>query len=201
MLPLIYLASRSPRRRELLEQIGLPYGLLDVEVDETPLPGETAQDYVVRLARLKARVGHAAGSRADDLPVLAADTAVVLDDMILGKPRHRADALAMLERLSGHTHRVFSGVALVGRQAQARLSVSEVSFRHISSQEAAAYWASGEPEDKAGAYAIQGLGAVFVTELRGSYSGVMGLPLYETAELLHDAGIQLPRLRGPGSPA
>jgi septum formation protein len=201
MGPLIYLASRSPRRRELLQQIGLPYALLDVEVDETPLQGETAQQYVIRLARHKAGVGHAAASRAEALPVLAADTAVVLDDMILGKPRHRAEGLAMLARLSGRTHRVCSGVALVGRQVEVRLNVSTVSFRRISPQEAEAYWASGEPTDKAGGYAIQGLGAVFVKELRGSYSGVMGLPLFETAALLQNAGIPLPRLYNPGSPA
>jgi septum formation protein len=199
MEPLIYLASRSARRRELLEQIGLPYALLDVAVDETPLTGETAQEYVLRLALLKARVGHAAALRVHDLPVLAADTAVVLDDMILGKPRHRGDALAMLASLSGRAHRVFSGVALVGRQAEVRLSVSEVRFRRISSQEAQAYWASGEPQDKAGGYAIQGLGAVFIEQLHGSYSGVMGLPLFETAELLHNAGIEIPGLYG--SPA
>jgi septum formation protein len=163
--------------------------------------GEAASDYVIRLAMLKARVGHAAVSRAVDLPVLAADTAVVLDDMILGKPRHRGDALAMLARLSGRTHRVYSGVALVGQRAEARLNVSEVSFRRIEPREAEAYWASGEPADKAGGYAIQGLGAVFVEELHGSYSGVMGLPLFETAALLWNAGIQIPRLHDPGSPA
>jgi septum formation protein len=201
MQPRIYLASRSPRRRELLEQIGLPYGLLDVEVDETPLQGETAQDYVVRLAMRKARVGHAAAMRVDDLPVLAADTAVVLDDMILGKPRHRNEALSMMARLSGRAHRVFSAVALVGRRAEVRLNVSEVGLRQVSPAEAEAYWASGEPADKAGGYAIQGLGAVFVKQLRGSYSGVMGLPLYETAALLRNAGIPLPWLAHPGSPA
>lgn len=196
MQPLIYLASRSPRRRELLAQIGLPHRLLDVEVDETPLAGEQAEQYVTRLALAKAGQGHAALLRGAEMPVLAADTAVVLDRRILGKPRHRDDALAMLAGLSDRTHRVYTGVALVGRQQQALLHVSEVCFRRISSQEAAAYWASGEPRDKAGGYAIQGLGAVFVRELRGSYSGVMGLPLYETAQLLQDAGIALPRLRG-----
>ena len=199
MQPLIYLASRSPRRRELLEQIGLSYRLLDVEVDETPLVGETPRDYVLRLALCKARSGHAAVVQKADLPVLAADTAVVLDDVILGKPRHRAEGLAMLTGLSGRTHQVFSGVALVGRQAEFRLSVSEVSFRCISPQEAEAYWASGEPHDKAGGYGIQGLGAVFVKQLHGSYSGVMGLPLFETAQLLQNAGIQLPWLGDPGS--
>jgi septum formation protein len=195
MQPLLYLASRSPRRQELLAQIGLPHQLLDVAVDETPLPGEVAEDYVVRLALAKALAGHEASAKQSDLPVLAADTAVVLDAMILGKPQHRREALAMLNSLSARTHRVCTGVALVGRQSDSRLSVSQVSFRQISPQDAAAYWASGEPRDKAGGYAIQGLGAVFVKQLHGSYSGVMGLPLYETAELLQAAGIRLPGLR------
>jgi septum formation protein len=195
MVPLIYLASRSPRRHELLEQIGVPHRLLDVVVDETPLPGEPPEDYVVRLALTKARAGHAEQVRRIDLPVLAADTAVVLDDKILGKPCHRRDGLAMLLSLSDRTHRVYTGVALVGRQAGYRLNVSAVTFRRISVREAEAYWTSGEPQDKAGGYGIQGLAAVFVQELRGSYSGVMGLPLYETAELLQEAGIVLPRLR------
>jgi septum formation protein len=199
MHPLIYLASRSPRRRELLEQIGLPYRLLDLTLDETPLAGEAPADYVVRLALHKAGTAHAALAQGGDLPVLAADTSVALDDMILGKPQDRSSALEMLARLSGRTHRVYSGVALVGRQAEFRLNVSEVSFRPISAQEAEAYWASGEPHDKAGGYGIQGLGAIFVRELRGSYSGVMGLPLFETAELLQNAGIRLPRLPLSGS--
>ena len=199
MQPLIYLASRSPRRCQLLEQIGLPYRQLDVAVDETPLADETPPDYVVRLALHKAGTAHASVMQAGDLPVLAADTAVVLDDMILGKPSDRNEGLAMLARLSGRTHRVYSGVALVGRQTEFRLNVSEVSLRRISPREAEAYWASGEPHDKAGGYAIQGLGAIFVKELRGSYSGVMGLPLFETAELLQNAGIRLPRLQHPGS--
>ena len=192
MQPLIYLASRSPRRHELLEQIGLPHRLLDVAVDETPRGGETPEDYVVRLALEKARAGYAAVSPGLALSVLAADTAVVLDDKILGKPLERDAALAMLAGLSDRTHRVCTGVALAGRAVEFRLSVSDVTFRRISAAEAEAYWASGEPLDKAGGYGIQGLGAVFVKHLRGSYSGVMGLPLYETAELLQAAGIRLP---------
>jgi septum formation protein len=195
MEPLIYLASRSPRRRALLEQIGMPHEPLDVAVDETPRLGEKPEHYVVRLALEKARSAHAGLPAGSMLPVLAADTAVVLDDTILGKPLDRAHAMAMLARLSGRTHRVCSGVALVGTAVDHRLNVSEVTFRHISPLDAKAYWASGEPQDKAGGYAIQGLGAVFVKQLCGSYSGVMGLPLYETMEMLRDAGIGLPGLR------
>jgi septum formation protein len=171
-----------------------------VAVDEIPRAGETAADYVVRLALHKAGCAHAGVARGEVLPVLAADTAVVVDDLILGKPRDRDEGLAMLARLAGRTHRVFSAVALVGRETDFRLNVSEVSFRPIEPREAEAYWASGEPRDKAGGYAIQGLGAVFVETLQGSYSGVMGLPLFETAQLLQNAGIRLPRLHFPGSP-
>ncbi len=158
MDPLIYLASRSPRRQQLLEQIGVPHRLLDVAVDETPIPGESPEDYVVRLALAKAVTGHAERVQRADLPVLAADTAVVLDDKILGKPRHRLDGLAMLLSLSDRTHRVCTGVALIGSQADVRLDVSAVTFRRISAREAEAYWASGEPQDKAGGYAYPGPG-------------------------------------------
>jgi septum formation protein len=190
---LIYLASRSPRRSELLSQIGVNHRLLEVDVDETPRAGEPPGAYVVRLAREKAQAGHAALMEQPDAPVLGADTAVVVGRHVLGKPRDREDALRMLAALSGRTHRVYSGVALLGSRWETRLSVSEVTFRRIGSREAEAYWTGGEPRDKAGAYAIQGLGAVFISELRGSYSGVMGLPLYETAELLANQGIVLPR--------
>ena len=179
---MLYLASQSPRRRELLAQIGVEHQVVRVDVDETPRPNEPAQDYVRRLAFAKARTGLAL--RPDGL-VLGADTAVVLDGRILGKPDGAAHAMDMLLALAGREHRVLSGVALVARGHEAfRLSDSRVSFRQISAAEAAAYWASGEPADKAGGYAIQGRGAVFVAHLAGSYSGVMGLPLYETAQLL-----------------
>lgn len=187
----IGLASQSPRRRELLRQIGLEPVLLAASVDETPLPGERPGAFVVRLAEAKARAGSAAPEAAG-LPVLGADTAVVMDGRILGKPKDRADAMAMLLQLAAREHQVYTGVALWTGELHTRLNVSRVRFRGIERTEAAAYWASGEPTDKAGGYAIQGLGAVFVADLQGSYSGVMGLPLFETAELLRECGIALP---------
>jgi septum formation protein len=187
----IYLASRSPRRRELLRQIGVVHRLLDIEVDESVRIGESPSDYVLRLSQDKAMAGLASRAGGENLPVLAADTCVVVGKEMLGKPADRQEGLRMLGRLSGATHRVYTAVALDDGRLATRLSVSEVSFRRLSEAEMAAYWATGEPADKAGAYAIQGLGGQFVRELRGSYSGVMGLPLYETAELLREAGIEL----------
>jgi septum formation protein len=185
--PLICLASQSPRRRELLAQIGVPFVVQAADIDETQQQGEPAADYVLRIARAKAL---AVAARGASLPVLAADTTVVIDETVCGKPGDESEALAMLARLSGRTHRVLTAVALAaGAELLERLSASEVTFRLISSAEARAYWASGEPRDKAGAYAIQGRGAVFIEHLAGSYSGVMGLPLYETAALLAAAGI------------
>ena len=190
--PRVYLASASPRRRALLRQIGVSYRLLRVEVDETPLPDETPCDYAVRLALLKARTGCAALGRRQPAPVLGADTAVVVDGVILGKPRDRDEGLAMLALLSGREHQVFSAVALAtpGRDA-VKIQESRVRFRDLAPAERAAYWDSGEPRDKAGGYAIQGRAAAFIAELHGSYSGVMGLPLFETAELLRAFGIHL----------
>lgn len=189
----VYLASASPRRRELLAQIGVSYRLLAVEVDETPLERESPTELVRRLALAKARAGSLGLGGAGHPPVLAADTVVVLDTEILGKPRDRADGLAMLDKLSARHHQVFTGVALCrgGGPLESRVSCSRVGFRHIAPTEASAYWASGEPVDKAGAYAIQGLAAIFVNHLEGSYSGVMGLPLFETAQLLAMAGVPL----------
>jgi septum formation protein len=185
----IYLASASPRRRQLLEQLGLRFEVIPAEVDETVALGEAPADYVRRLARDKAEAGVARLGRASS-PVLAADTAVVLDGAILGKPRDREDGLAMLARLSGRSHHVLSAVALVSRgKLELALSESRVVFRSLLPQEAEAYWETGEPRDKAGGYGIQGLGAVFLERLEGSYSGVMGLPLSETADLLRWAGI------------
>ncbi|MFM1891081.1 MAG: hypothetical protein RLZ44_158 [Pseudomonadota bacterium] len=182
---MLYLASQSPRRRELLEQIGVSHAVVAVEVDETPRPDEAPEDYVRRLALGKARAGLA---RQRGNLVLGADTAVVLDGHILGKPRGQDHARDMLLALGGREHRVLSGVAVVGDSFEGyRLSDSRVSFRAITAAEAAAYWDSGEPADKAGGYAIQGRGAVFVSHLSGSYSGVMGLPLFETAQLLAEA--------------
>jgi septum formation protein len=182
----IHLASLSPRRRALLAQIGIRHDVVPVVVDEATRPGEAPAEYVLRLALAKARAGRA---RQDDRPVLGADTAVVVEDRILGKPRDRDDALAMLATLSGREHRVLTAVALVGGREETRLSVSHVRFRVVAAAEAAAYWETGEPADKAGGYAVQGLGAIFVESIAGSYSGVMGLPLFETGELLRRAGI------------
>jgi len=186
--PRLILASASPRRRELLAQIGIGFTVLAVEADEIPRPGETPEQYVQRVAAEKSWLARqAAGS---DWPVLAADTEVVLDGEVFGKPRDFGHARAMLKRLSGREHEVLSAVSLRhgGTHRQA-LSRSLVAFRPVADAEIEAYWATGEPCDKAGAYAIQGLGAVFVERLAGSFSGVMGLPVFETAALLRAAGI------------
>lgn len=185
----LFLASASPRRRELLTQIGVPFELLSITLDETPLPAERPEAYVQRLAREKALAGWAAVGD-DSVAVLGADTTVVIDERILGKPADRAEGLLMLESLSDREHHVLTAVALATRDAcEVRLVTSRVRFRRIERAETEAYWASGEPCDKAGGYAIQGWGAVFVAELRGSYSAVVGLPLCETAQLLDQAGI------------
>jgi septum formation protein len=183
----VCLASASPRRRELLAQIGVRHVLAVPDVDEAALPGEAAADYVVRIARAKAG---SVAARTTHLPVLAADTIVVLDGLICGKPRDAGQGMALLRALSGRTHTVLTAVALAaGGALQHRLSASEVRFRRLSEAECRAYWESGEPRDKAGGYAVQGLAAVFVEHLSGSYSGVVGLPLFETAQLLEAAGV------------
>ena len=185
--PVVCLASVSPRRRELLSQIGVPHTVVGAHIDETAHAGESPRDYVLRMARQKALTVRERGER---LPVLAADTTVVLDDVIYGKPRDRADGIAMLGRLSARTHGVLTAVALAdARGVDLRLSVSTVRFRGLTPEECAAYWDTGEPCDKAGGYAVQGAAAVFIESLSGSYSGVMGLPLFETAELLRSAGV------------
>lgn len=191
--PSLVLASASPRRRELLSQIGLACQVRPVDIDESPRAGEAPQEYVSRLALEKARTAWRRHAPDDGLPVLGSDTTVVLDGCMLGKPLDAAEAEAMLAGLSGRSHEVLTAVAVVrdGQEAVA-LSRSRVSFRATTPAERAAYVASGEPQDKAGAYAIQGLGAVFVEHLEGSYSGVMGLPLYETARLLAGFGIAVP---------
>jgi septum formation protein len=187
---LVYLASRSPRRRELLAQLGLGAEVLDIEVDESPLPGENGAALVLRLAQAKAL----AAQPPDPGPaVIAADTAVTLDGEIFGKPADLADAQRILGRLAGRTHEVVTGLAVVhAGRCQVALSRSEVRMRPLTADEIARYWRTGEPADKAGSYAIQGLGAMFIAGLAGSYSGVMGLPLYELAELLADCGYRLP---------
>ncbi|HEX2566288.1 MAG TPA: Maf family protein [Burkholderiales bacterium] len=191
----IYLASRSPRRRELLAQIGVRYRLLlfrahpgrEADVNEDPLPGEAPATYVERVARIKALAGWGSlqSRNLPRAPVLAADTTVAVEGRILAKPLDRANAAEMLRLLSGRRHEVLTAIALKHDDwMESALSVSEVSFKPLSEDEIRLYVGSGECDDKAGAYAIQGRAARFITELRGSYSGVMGLPLYETAELL-----------------
>jgi septum formation protein len=189
--PFVYLASASPRRRELLAQIGIACEILPAEVDETPLQGEGPADMVCRLAAAKARAGLRSGP-ARPAPVVAADTAVALGGEVFGKPRDAADARRMLGRLAGRTHEVWTAVAVAaGDRERVELSRSEVTFRPMDGDEIHAYVQTGEPLDKAGGYAIQGLGAVFIAGLRGSYSGVMGLPLFETARLLAFHGCRI----------
>ncbi len=188
----LYLASTSPRRREILDVLGLEFDIVHVDVDETPRDGEMPADMVVRLAMAKAESADVAPGAL----VLAADTAVVVGGEALGKPADETDALGMLAKLSGRTHKVLTGVALQGPHGmQTALSETYVYFREISRDEARAYWQSGEPCDKAGAYAVQGLGGVFVERVEGSYSGVVGLPVFETAELLRQAGCDVLRVR------
>lgn len=197
----VYLASASPRRRELLKQIGVRYGVLllrahpsRTDVDETPLRGEDPREYVLRLARAKAAAGNMA-CRARHLPVhpvLAADTTVTLDGAIIGKPSDRAEAEAILARLAGRRHEVLTAVAMAfDDRLEVMLSASTVEFAALDAHAIKRYVASGESHDKAGAYAIQGRAAAFVTRLEGSYSGVMGLPLCETTQLLQKFGIEV----------
>ena len=200
--PRIYLASRSPRRRELLAQIGVRFDLLlfrsgsreDEEVSEEWLPGETPEAYVQRVARAKAQFGADLLARRPLVahPVLAADTTLDLDGEVIGKPRDEDDAMAILDRLSGRSHRVLTAIAMArdGR-IEHRLSISDVRFRTVSAGEIRRYVQSGEPMDKAGAYGIQGRAATFIEEIRGSHSGIVGLPLCETALLLRDFGYPL----------
>jgi septum formation protein len=188
----VYLASASPRRRELLQQIGVSFRLIGAELDETPMAGEAPAGYVSRLALAKADAGWQRSRDFGDAPVLAADTAVVLDGRILGKPQDKTDAATMLLELSGRTHQVLTAVAVRSATGnEVKISESWVAFRPVDAVEAAAYWNTGEPRDKAGGYAIQGYAAVFIADLKGSYSGVMGLPLFETAALLIAAGVAI----------
>ena len=186
---ILYLASASPRRRELLEQIGVAVQVVNCAVDEQVLQDEPASAYVQRVTRAKVLAGVAQAPAG--AVVLAADTAVVLDEQILGKPTGREEALGMLRSLSGREHEVMTAVA-VARGTDVRLQqvTTRVRFRSLCEGEIAAYWDSGEPRDKAGGYGIQGLGAVFVAHLAGSYSAVVGLPLMETASLLAGFGIR-----------
>ena len=198
--PRIYLASRSPRRRELLRQIDVRFDLLlfregeraDPDVDETPLAGEAVEDYVARLALMKAEagVGRLRMRRLMMRPVLGADTTLEVDGEIIGKPESAEHACATLARLSGRSHRVLTAVALADdTRSECITSISEVHFRELSADEIRRYVDTGEPMDKAGAYGIQGRAAVFVAAIRGSHSGIMGLPLFETAHLLGRFGL------------
>lgn len=193
--PQFLLASRSPRRAALLASVGLYFEIVPADVAEVRASGQAPRDYALATALQKARAGVA---RAPGLPALGADTDVVLDDEILGKPRDRAHALDMLARLANRSHEVFSAVALVnGARELTALSVTRVEFGPISARAAAAYWDTGEPADKAGAYAIQGGAARWVKRIAGSYTGVVGLPLFETLRLLASAGVRPPADRLP----
>jgi septum formation protein len=191
----IYLASASPRRRELLEQLGLSLQRISADIDETPHPGEPATAYAERLALEKAAAGWrvVADSGLASSPLLAADTTVTLDGEIFGKPADRADAARMLRLFSGRTHQVITALAVrQGEQVEHAVSISDVTFRTLTDADIERYLDSGEPFDKAGAYGIQGLAGVFVQHISGSFTGVMGLPLFETAQVLGRFGLTLP---------
>lgn len=191
-LPSLYLASKSPRRRELLQQIGVTHEVVDADVVEIPRNQESPSDYVQRLAREKAEAGYASVKRLQLVakPVLGADTIVVINNEILEKPRDAVHAANMLRTLAGATHQVMTAVAMVSEDQQAiKLSVTDVVFRALAGHEITAYWHTGEPRDKAGGYGIQGLGAVFVQQIRGSYTGVVGLPIEQTIELLQEFSV------------
>ncbi|MCT6698330.1 nucleoside triphosphate pyrophosphatase [Rheinheimera sp. 4Y26] len=181
----IALASASPRRRELLSQLGVEFELVRGDIDETQLPGEAATDYVLRLARQKAAAGLAAQQSASKLPVLGADTIVVVDGEVLGKPLDQTDFLRMMRLLSNRQHQVYTAIALATtEQIWSDTVKTEVWFCELSEQQMLDYWHSGEPADKAGGYGIQGLAGRFIPKIAGSYFAVVGLPLYETAQLL-----------------
>lgn len=184
----LILASASPRRRELLAQLGVVFCVEPAEIDETPHPGESAVAFAQRMARDKAQAAYQRSHAS--LPVLAADTVVSIDQQILGKPQDRADAIMMLQSLSGRSHWVYSALALrCSSGLQEKLSATQVWFKPLSLEAISAYWETGEPKDKAGAYGIQGLGGLFVERIDGSYTGVMGLPIFETGQLLAACGI------------
>ena len=185
--PAIYLASSSPRRRELLNQIGVRFSVLTVDVDETILSGESPKEYVKRLAIKKAQTGWDSIVKDQKKPVLGYDTSVVLEDRVIGKPQNKDEARQMLQALSGRMHQVITAVALVSRtETQCRVNISSVCFRKITEDEVDWYLSTDEGMDKAGGYAVQGLAAIFISELHGSYSAVMGLPLMETGLLLEE---------------
>ncbi|HEY8085807.1 MAG TPA: Maf family protein [Methylophilaceae bacterium] len=193
-MPKIYLASRSPRRGEILRQIGVDFEVLPSDIDESVLPGEAPEQYVLRLAREKALACIQVISRRGlpAMPLLAADTSVCVDSEILGKPENNEHAAAMLRLMSGRRHITHTGVAVAhGDRIEVLLSSTQVEMKQLSEVEIAAYVASGEPEGKAGAYGIQGLAGSFISRIEGSYSGVMGLPVFETVQLLNQFGIEV----------
>lgn len=196
---MIYLASTSPRRRELLTQLGLPFKVLDIDVNEQRKDGETPHEMVRRLAQAKARAGFEGLAVVDQAPVVGGDTIVVRDEEVLGKPENSVRAERMLRSLSGRMHVVLSGVAVTtGDVTSVRVNETRVWFRALSTAERTAYCATGEPMDKAGGYGIQGVAASFIERIEGSHTGVMGLPLFETAELLGEVGmVLLDRQRDP----
>jgi septum formation protein len=183
----VILASASPRRLKLLKQIGIEAVVYPMNIDETPRIAEAPEAYVQRIAAEKSRL--CVLSIHSDLPKLAADTVVVVEGRILGKPKNKEDAFAMLSSLSGCTHQVYSAVSLRGRKHGQALNITEVTFRPLTETEIRQYLQTGEPADKAGGYAIQGFASGFIENIKGSYSGVMGLPLFETANLLNGEGI------------
>ena len=188
---MLYLASQSPRRRELLGRLGLPFGIIDLDVPEHRQPGEPAEDYVRRVAREKAGAGLLKVMGNPSALVLGSDTEVVLDDEVFGKPRDAGDAAAMLRRLSGRTHQVVSAVSLVSpaRELQT-VSISDVTFAALTEAQIASYLGGDQWQGKAGAYAIQGFAETFISRLSGSYTGVMGLPIHETSVLLRQFGLE-----------
>jgi len=187
--PQLILASSSPRRRELLDQIQVSYKALPVNIDESHIPDESAEQYVKRLATEKAEAGYAKNPHCI---VLGSDTIVLIGSTILGKPENKEHGIEMLSLLSGNTHQVITAVAVHSSDYKACvMSLSEVEFAELTAQQIEAYWQTGEPEDKAGAYGVQGIAAQFIKRIVGSYSSIMGLPLFETAQLLEKSGIKL----------
>ena len=191
--PDVYLASASPRRRELLEQIGIEFNLVEIRFPEDILVGETPRAYVERVALQKALIGHRQlDAVKESCVVIGADTAVVVDNHILGKPTNYVDAVRMLQLLSDREHEVLSAVAMTdGKRQKTVCQTSRVRMRQIADDEIGQYWQTGEPADKAGSYAVQGKGAVFIRHIEGSYSGIMGLPIFETVALLSEFGVHV----------
>jgi septum formation protein len=187
----LYLASKSPRRQQLLGQIGIRFKQIDVDVSEERLLQENPQDYVSRIALEKARAASRIRDLDKNIPIIGSDTIVVLENTILGKPKDFNDAVNMLTRLSGRSHKVLTAISVIHDGAWSCINETTVLFRDLAEDEIEAYCFTDEPWDKAGAYAIQGKAAIFIKEINGSYSGVMGLPLFETAQCLQKAGINI----------